>query len=359
MKRLNNVKTEKNEAIIQIIAKYLSGSADKEEKIDIEKWISDSDENRKYFEQLKNIWETTDTQYLSKTINTDKALENVLNRISVSSPLKKLWIYWGKIAAILLIPLLIGNIIWFNYSPKKAEASPSPVFSQVYATFGTRTALKLVDGSLVWLNSSSSLKYPDRFSGNQREVFLNGEAYFEVTSNSAMPFIVKTGNLTVKATGTRFNVSGYDSDSKSEITLVEGKVFVNKQDTDGISRLVSELSPNQRLIFNKNTKEVTINNEDTYKYIAWKDGKLIFRNEPLSEVVKKIGQVFNVEIELQDSSLKAYRYRATFEDESLAEILKLLELSSPISYKEIKRSPLPDGSFPRKKVIIFPVKQKR
>jgi ferric-dicitrate binding protein FerR (iron transport regulator) len=103
----------------------------------------------------------------------------------------------------------------------------------------------------------------------------------------------------------------------------------------------------------------TVNNEDTYKYIAWKDGKLIFRNEPLDEVVKKIGQVFNVDIELQGNSLQDYRYRATFEDESLTEILKLLEISSPISFKEIKRVPLADGSFPRKKVIVFPVKQQQ
>ena len=120
----------------------------------------------------------------------------------------------------------------------------------MYATFGTRTALKLVDGSLVWLNSGSSLKYPDRFSGSKREVFLNGEAYFEIASNAAKPFIVKTANLTVRATATKFNVSGYTSDFKSEVTLVDGKVFVDDLEKDGSSNLVSELNPNQHLIFN-------------------------------------------------------------------------------------------------------------
>jgi len=261
-----------------------------------------------------------------------------------------------KIAAILLLPLLICNIIWFKFSLGKNLSTVSPVFSEVYATFGTRTALKLVDGSLVWLNSGSSLKYPDRFSGSRREVFLNGEAYFEIASNAAKPFIVKTANLTVRATGTKFNVSGYTSDYKSEVTLVDGKVFVNDLEKDGSSKLVSELNPNQHLIFDKSTRLFKVNYEDIYKYIAWKDGKLIFRNEPLSEVVKKIGQVFNVDIEMQGSSLQDYRYRATFEDESLEEILKLLAISSPIRVEEIKRTPLPDGSFPKKKIIIFPVK---
>ena len=352
------MKTEKNEAIIQIIAKYLCGSADNEERISLDKWISDSDENRIYFEQLKNIWDTTDTRYLPKMIETDKALDRVLHRISGTASLKKLWMFCEKLAAIFLLPLIIGNIIWFSSGSKKISSSASPVFSEVFATLGTRTALKLVDGSLVWLNSGSSLKYPDKFDGNKREVFLDGEAYFEVTSNKAKPFLVKTSDLTIKATGTRFNVYGYNSDSKSEITLVDGKVFVDKTDSTGGISHVSELNPNQHMIFNKNTKLFTVNDEDTYKYIAWKDGKLIFRNESLSEVVKKISQVFNVDIELQGSSLQDYRYRATFEDESLTEILKLLEISSPIKFKEIKLAPLPDGSFPRKKVIIYPANQK-
>src|SRR5512137_2169004 len=99
------------------------------------------------------------------------------------------------------------------------------------------------------------------------------------------------------------------------------------------------MNPDQHMIFNDSTGLFSINDVDTYKYYAWKDGKLIFRNEPLSEVVKKLGQVFNVDIELQGEELQNYRYRATFEDESLSEILKLLKLSSPICYKEIKRMP--------------------
>jgi ferric-dicitrate binding protein FerR (iron transport regulator) len=90
-----------------------------------------------------------------------------------------------------------------------------------------------------------------------------------------------------------------------------------------------------------------------------KDGKLVFRNEPLSQVVKKISEVFNIDIELQGSSLQDYSYRATFKDESLEEILKLIKMSSPIDYIEVRRDPLPDGSFPRKKIIIFPSGQKR
>jgi len=126
--------------------------------------------------------------------------------------------------------------------------------------------------------------------------------------------------------------------------------------TKGLSLVISELKPNQYLSYNRITKEKHIIDEDVYKYFAWKDGKLIFRDEPLDKVLSKLSLMFNVDIDLQGEELIPYRYHATFQDESLEEILKLLKLSAPLSFREIKRDPLPDGSFPKKKVIVFPVK---
>jgi ferric-dicitrate binding protein FerR (iron transport regulator) len=351
------MKKEENEAILLKIARYFGGSSSEEENISLRKWIQESDENKKCFEQLLNIWLTKDPSFFNKSIYTDRALEKILQKITKKPVLKNIWTYWGKIAAVIFIPMLIVTFLWVSAKHKELMTLSAPVYNEVFATFGTRTSLRLADGTLVWLNSGSSLKYPDKFTGEKREVFLRGEAYFEVTTNPRMPFIVKSRNLNVKATGTRFNVLDYSSDIKSEVTLVSGKVFVSEFDTTGSGKLISELNPDQHMVYNDQTKSFKIDNEETYKYYSWKDGKLIFRNEPLSEVVKKIGQVFNVDIELRGAKLQGYRYRATFEDESLSEILKLLEISSPIKYKEIKRMPLPDGTFPKKKVIIFPAGQ--
>jgi transmembrane sensor len=349
--------TEEKEAISQKIARYFEGSSSDEDNIVLENWIKESPENKICFEQLLNIWMTKDTNYLRKPIDTYHALEEILRKISKKSILRTIWIYWGKIAAVIFIPMLLASFLWISSKHEEPMTLSEPVYNEVYATFGTRTSMKLADGTLVWLNSGSSLKYPDKFIGDKREVFLRGEAYFEVSTNRDIPFIVKSTNLNVKATGTRFNVLDYSSDIKSEVTLVSGKVFVSEYDTTGSGKLISELNPNQHMVYNDKTKLFKVDNEETYKYYSWKDGKLIFRNEPLSEVVKKIGQVFNVDIELRGAKLQDYRYRATFEDESLSEILKLLEISSPIKYKEIKRMPLPDGTFPKKRVIIFPAGQ--
>jgi ferric-dicitrate binding protein FerR (iron transport regulator) len=263
-----------------------------------------------------------------------------------------------KIAAVLIIPLLLGNLLYFSFHPKNLTTHKEPVYNELFAAFGTRSALKLSDGTSVWLNSGSSIKYPDRFVGNKRIVELKGEAYFEVQSDLKKPFIVETSSLSVKATGTKFNVSGYTSADKVEVTLVSGKVEVNL--TDNKENIKSaKLVPDQHYSFNKVSGTTSITTEDTYKYISWKDGKLIFRNEPLSSVVKRISQIFNIDIEIKGEEIREYNLRATFQDESLAEILKLLKLSSPINYIEVKRDPLPDGSFPRKEVIIFPAGQKR
>jgi ferric-dicitrate binding protein FerR (iron transport regulator) len=340
-----------------LIAKYLSGELSQDEISVLKKWISASKENLTYFRQIKNIWDNTDHSIDKKMIDSEKAFLAIKSRVTFRTPAANFWFYWKKFAAVLLIPLVLGNLLYFLFYDSNYTKNQEPVYNELFAAFGTRSALKLSDGTSVWLNSGSSIKYPDRFVGNKRIVELKGEAYFEVQHDPTRPFIVKTSSISVKATGTKFNVSGYDLAEDAEVTLVSGKVEVNP--TDNNKNIIStKLNPDQHYSVNKVSGKSSVTTEDTYKFISWKDGKLIFRNEPLSEVIKKISQVFNVDIELQGTLLQDYRYRATFQDESLAEILKLLKISSPIDYTEIKRNPLPDGSFPRKKVLIYSAKNK-
>jgi ferric-dicitrate binding protein FerR (iron transport regulator) len=341
-----------------LITRYLSQEASPEEIVELQKWLGASEDNFLYFQEMKNIWDNSELNAIEKSIDEYKAFNKISQRVTLVSPMTNFWYYWKKFAAVLLIPLVLGNLLYFSIYANNFKKTQGPIYNEVFAAFGTRSALKLSDGTSVWLNSGSSLKYPDRFIGNNRKVFLKGEAYFEVESDLKKPFIVETASLNVKATGTKFNVSEYSLSNETEVTLVSGKVAVNLVDSKYSSNSTN-LNPNQHFSFNKADGTTSVINEDTYKYISWKDGKLIFRNEPLSNVVKKISQIFNIDIEIKGEELQHYSYRATFQDESLAEILKLLKFSSPIDYIELKRNPLPDGSFPRKKVIIFPVRQKK
>jgi transmembrane sensor len=341
-----------------LIIRYLGGETSPDEIVELQKWLGASKDNILLFTQLKNIWDNSEHYKGEKMIDVDEALNQVNKRITLKSPAMNFWYYWKKFAAVLLIPLVLGNLLYFLFCTDIYTTTQKPVYTELFSAFGTRSALKLSDGTSVWLNSGSSIRYPDKFIGIHRTVFLKGEAYFEVESDLKKPFIVETSSLSVKATGTKFNVSGYTSADDIEVTLVSGKVEVSlKDDKNNIKS--STLDINQHFSFNKAIGTTSIINEDTYKYISWKDGKLVFRNEPLSQVAKRISQIFDIDIEIKGDEIQNYRFRATFQDESLAEILKLLKVSSPIDYIEVKRDPLPDGSFPRKKVIIFPARQKR
>ncbi len=334
-----------------LIGKFLEGIAEEKEISDLENWLNRSAENKIYFSQIKNIWDASGKK---QEIDVGKAHEKIMGKISERKIKVPVWHYWQKISAILFLPLLLTLIGWVILSGYKHSITPV-VYNEIHAIQGTRSEIKLADGSLVWLNSGSSLKYPTVFAKNERVVYLKGEAYFEVHSNKKRPFIVQTNALSVEATGTKFNVKSFKSDPLAEVTLIRGKVFVNKMNSDSRGALITELSPDQHLEYNKTSDHSVVTSGDAYKYIAWKDGKLIFRNEPLSKVVKILSHQFNVDIELQGKELQKYRYRATFENESLDEILKLLKLTAPIDFREIKRKPLPDGTFSGKKIIIFPL----
>jgi transmembrane sensor len=340
--------TKEQNTINQLIAGYLGGDLSKDEIQQLELWINESDENLAYFRQMKNIWESSG----QLTISTEKALEKVMKRLDKTPKGLSFWYFLQKAAAILFIPLLIAAL-WLG-NERNSKISNEPItYNKVVAAFGTFSSMVLPDGSKVWLNAGSSIQYPDKFSGNKRLVYLSGEAYFEVHSDKAQPFFVSTPYFTVKATGTRFNVMAGKSSEFPSVTLVEGKVDIRKGNSENKNQMLSELRPSQHMIYNTSTGQVKVQTEDTYKYIAWKDGKLVFRNDVLTEVARRISLQYNVDIDISGEHIKQYRYRATFENEPLSELLRLLKISSPIDYREIKPAALPDGSFSRRKIIIF------
>jgi transmembrane sensor len=333
--------------IDSIIIKYLLAEISREELLILESWVKESPENEKYFRQQKNVWATAG----DVTIDTDKALSRVSGKIGKEAG-NTGWLVWQKLAAIFLIPLLLAGL-WYHFSSKSGLMHQKEKLNTAAAAFGTFTSLELPDGSKVWLNAGSTLQYPDHFNSSNRTVYLSGEAYFEVHSDIRSPFLVKTNYFIVKATGTRFNVMSYKNCQNPSVTLVEGKVDIREKNSGQKDRLISTLLPHQHLVFDTLNKQVKIETEDPYKHIAWKDGKLVFRNDLLGEVTKRISLQYNVDIVLVGAEIQKYRYRATFENEPLDELLRLLKLSSPIDYREESPKLQPDGSFSKRKIIIF------
>lgn len=343
-----NMDNNISDKIDNLFANYLGGKASREECLILESWIGESDENLKYFRQIKNTWESS----LELPVSTNKALSKVLKQINKEQKRLTFWQIAQRIAAILFIPLLI-SMLWLNFDRNSKSTNSELTYTNAIAAFGTFSLLELPDGSKVWLNSGSSLRYPDKFKSNNRTVYLVGEAYFEVQSDKTMPFLVNTPYFTVKATGTKFSVQAEKNFSAPSVTLVEGKVSIQKPISGNKYDLITYLQPNQHMIYDTLSGKFNVQTEDIYKFVSWKDGKLVFRNDNISEVARRLSLQYNVDIEIRGEQIEHYRYRATFENEPLSELLRLLKISSPIDYQEIKQKELPDGSFSRRKIIIY------
>lgn len=318
--------------IEDLIPKYFMDIASTDELETLKKWIEESPQNKERFFNLKNIWDVSHTPFQPSDISVveayDKVMRSVLEEPSVK-PKRSFWYYWQRIAAVVLLPLMMLSA-WLIH---QHTATPVENMETVMCPYGTRSNLTLSDNSQVCLNSGSTLNFPTKFEKNDRVVALNGEAYFEVKSDPMHPFIVKIGEMSVKATGTAFNIDGYDSDSIISVTLVRGKLGINVSSED-----IAALSPGQQIIYNKGTHKYSINEVDAYKMYSWKDGVLVFNDVPLEYVFKRLGVVYNIDFVFKDSKISKHLYRATFSKESIDDILSLIEMSTTIKYKEFDRN---------------------
>jgi len=318
---------EADNYIENIILKYFSKKASTEEIEKLDIWINESEEHMEAFVQLKNIWEVSNPPFDPDSINTEKAYQEVVSQIHKQRKKRKSFLfYWQRIAAVMILPLLFVSVYFYLNVP---IAKQNIVYQEIFTPYGSRSYINLPDSSGVWLNAGSSLKYPVKFYDGERRVYLKGEAYFDVEADKKNPFIVETNNMDVVATGTAFNVEAYNSDTVTSVTLVRGQVNLKFNKNDVI------LKPGEKIAFNSLTSNYEMDNSNAYKWYSWKDGILAFRNDPLEYVFKRLGHTYNINFIIKDKGLKNYVYHATFEDESLDEILELLKISTPIYYKKV------------------------
>lgn len=250
-----------------------------------------------------------------------------------------------KIAAILIIPLILSFLAVFYFQSK--TDSTETAFAEIQCPLGVRTKFILPDGTTGFLNSGSTLEYPVLFSNN-RNVKLKGEAFFDVFHDEEHPFIVNTPNLSTKVLGTQFNVIAYGSENSEEIILKEGSIEIYSIQGEKLATL----EPDHRLALNTATRHFKTSQVEAKQYVSWTEGKLVFRNESMQLVADRLGRWYNVEIEIENEELLHYAFRATFMDEQLDEVLKLLARTAPLKYKEIKRETSNDNTYKKRKIVI-------
>jgi transmembrane sensor len=231
-----------------------------------------------------------------------------------------------KIAAALLVGLILG--IYVTYRVSRQE----PLYYSAHSPIGSVSEWTLPDGTVIFLNSGSEIKYSVNGKKAPLEVFLNGEAWFQVEKNKKRPFIVHTSLYNVEVTGTRFNVKAYEEEKRVTTTLEEGQVIIyswNNQIPDkGIV-----LKPGQQLIFASNLDKPEINQVNPKWYSAWKDNKLILVNMPLKELIVLLERKYGVGFVIKDQNVLNYHCDATFQGETIIELMDILKKMIPIDYK--------------------------
>jgi transmembrane sensor len=361
-----------------LLRKYNEETCTSEESAWLRSYFAER--NNESFIKKSLYQEITDfvpSRKISSNPDFKRLFENIQSNINDSSPeeiftehsekRKPVYLQILKIAAIVIPVFLLGGILSYYILSNKTKTE-NITYTEIRAPFGARTEIALPDGSTVWLNAGSKIKYMNVFNRDNREIQLHGEAYFKVAKNAALPFEVKTGELSIQAVGTEFNVKSYDDEDFIETTLVEGKIEILQGRKHKGSIF---LEPHQQAVYMKYNKNLTIKEMnkvredkpevlkfrkgaiyiaekiDPQPIVAWKDNRLILKGEELSNLVIKLERKYDVSFIFGSEKLKAFRFSGTLENETLTQVLDVIKLSAPIEYK-----------LQGKTVLIFENKQR-
>jgi len=316
-------------------------------------WLEKSEVNKLLFDQFSDIWLASSHNSLSKQIDSDKAWNDLQNRINIQNNKTRntVWNEIIRIAAVFIIALFLGGLGYYLID-KNRELNTTPLYVEYVSPLGSRSFVNLADGSKVWLNAGSTLKYQNSYGINNRELQLTGEAFFEVKKNKDLPFVVKTSEIDVIALGTKFNVKAYTEEKTIETTLIEGSVKLESNSVKLADNLI--LKPNDKAVFTKKNQilELTPNQQNIAQVqaqqlkpkleiiqsvepepiISWKDQRWVINNEKLGNLAVKLERRYDVNFIFDNDVLKEYAFRGTLEDETLEQIMEAIKLSAPVKY---------------------------
>ena len=318
--------------ILELMARKLSGEATHEELSELQEHLSADAAAGERCKVLDQFWSRQEHgAHPSVEENLKKVLGN-LNLTSANAPVvplrhRRRWVW---VAAAVLVLCGVGMLIYVGR--RGAGEIGDALTLEKHNAKGTKSIIQLSDGSKIWLNADSKLKYPEVFRSDTREVYLNGEAFFDVAKSPGRPFIIHLANGTVKVLGTSFNVRAYDNEPVVETSVATGRIaFIpkythKKQDT-------IYLAPDHKASYTFTSEEVrtsaTSSNEDK----AWTEGKLIFRGMTMEQIAVALERNFGKKVVFVDDGPKEFVFTGSFENNTLDEIMFYLTRTKNFSYK--------------------------
>ncbi|WP_020529709.1 FecR family protein [Flexithrix dorotheae] len=314
-----------------LLAKYFNGEATELEKAIIKTWMKDP-EKREIIESAKaNLDEHLDLEVtfdsdrikklLDDKIKLHERFQSGVKSIEKKEPKAEIRFisnkHWLNLAASVLLVFSIGLMAYYFYSGHSAGDEVEIKLVEKVNPKGQRSVIKLPDGSKVWLNAVSKIKIPEKFSPTSREVFLEGEAFFEIQKDSARPFIVHSGEMETMVLGTSFNVKAFPAEKTFEVVVATGKVSVS-------GKLESKkvlLLPKQQSIYNVEDKTLLTSEVNLKNYLAWKDGILYFQNEKMKAIIPELEKWYGIEIQVTNSGINEEIFTGEFQNMSLDQVL--------------------------------------
>lgn len=319
--------------IENLLPLYIDGKTNQAESALVETWLAEDESHREIYEAEMALFRDTESLFVMKDIDVDQALEATHAKMR-KAKIRKLLHYMERVAAIMVVPLLIVVIAQFLMN----NHAKTPSLLTIRTNPGMTTVATLPDGTEVTLNSNSVLTYPAEFVGRERRISLQGEAYFSVTKDAEHPFIVSTSNTAaIKVYGTKFNVEAYPDEPTITATLQEGSIamlYKNKMQKNCEQKIV----PGEKIVYSDFSKSVNVEKTDVEVAMSWTSGKLIFRNTSIEEVLNTLSKRYDVDFKVKNKKVYSNAFTGTLEKQRLDRILEILELSSGIRF-EYKKNP--------------------
>ena len=319
-----------------LIIDLLSGNISEENSRVLSGWLEQSVKHQSYFDGMKELWESSAVADPGLPFCYEKAYSLFVKRIhakrtdvSAGLPEKRnIFLRRAGAVAAILVPFIILSYYTFLYVDMQRQEA-APLLSEVISPNGSKTQLRLADGTIVWLNAGTSLLYDNRFGKENRILELAGEAYLDVARNEQLPLIVKVGALDVKVLGTKFNVNAYPENGEVRVSLLEGSVsMTNTGTTESVV-----LNPMETGIYRSGSRQITVEQGLEKNALAWMKNQLVFNGETFEEIVRLLERRFDVKIHIHNKELRKRRFGGDFgEEASVDKILRVMAVNGRFKY---------------------------
>jgi len=346
--------------IERLVIQYLQGTISREDEKLLIEWIKNNPDSIKELSDFRKLWGISETasKLTDDTIENEwKLLRQKVYRLKINEkkPTSRILYWLPRFAAIFILGAVFSVLVSYLI---QNSTSQKLTYYEINTPAGAKSQVTLPDGTTIWLNASSNLKYSNQFGKKSREVFLEGEALFKVAHNKSKVFVVQTSDLKIKAYGTTFNVKSYGEENTVETTLIEGSIGVTRTKFSNKKEDEVMLESNQSVVYYKPTRHVKVSETksavaekelkteprrkltymiskgiDTTPVTAWKDGTLFITSETLKQLAVKLERKYDVTIHFDNEQLEKLKFTGVLENETIEQVIDAIGIAAHIDYR--------------------------